>query len=202
MVGSWSAYEFQPSFILGFHGCKKATGEAILHGVEPHLKPSEKEYDWLGHGTYFWEGDPSRAMAWAEGYQADGKIDEPFVLGAIIDLKRCLDLFNYDSLRQVQDAHAELEQALRLAGKPLPENAGRAPDKAGRRLDCAVMNYLHKYRERREEEPYDSVRGPFLEGEALYPGAGFRNKNHIQICVRNPDCIKGYFRPIIIAPAT
>jgi hypothetical protein len=25
---------------------------------------------------------------------------------------------------------------------------------------------------------------------------GFREKNHIQICVRNLNCIKGYFTPI------
>jgi len=27
------------------------------------------------------------------------------------------------------------------------------------------------------------------------PGAGFKEKNHIQICVRNRNCIKGYFLP-------
>ena len=202
MAGSWSAYEFQPSFILGFHGCEKATGEAILRGDEPHLKWSEKDYDWLGNGTYFWEGDPSRAMAWAESCKSAGKIAEPFVLGAIVDLKRCLDLFNRDSLREVKDAHSELKRTFKRAGKSLPTNVGPTPDKAGRRLDCSVMNYLHKYRELREEESYDSVRGPFLEGRPLYPRAGFRSQNHIQICVRNLDCIKGYFRPITTTPAT
>ena len=58
------------------------------------------------------------------------------------------------------------------------------------------MNYLHQYRLEQDEEEYDSVRGPFLEGDALYPNAGFRSENHIQLCVRKTDCIKGYFRPI------
>lgn len=35
----------------------------------------------------------------------------------------------------------------------------------------------------------------FCEGQELYPNAGFREKNHIQICVCNPNCIKGYFLP-------
>ena len=35
----------------------------------------------------------------------------------------------------------------------------------------------------------------FWEGQELYPNAGFREKNHIQICVCNPNCIKGYFLP-------
>ena len=44
------------------------------------------------------------------------------------------------------------------------------------------------------EPPFDSVRGVFFEGENLYPNAGFKAKNHIQVCVRNPNCIKGFFR--------
>lgn len=33
------------------------------------------------------------------------------------------------------------------------------------------------------------------EGHSLYPNAGFAEKDHIQICVCNPNCIKGYFLP-------
>lgn len=135
MTRNWFAYEFQPSFILGFHGCEKSTGEAILGGTDTHLKWSEKDYDWLGHGTYYWEGDPSRAMTWANDRLAEGKITESFVLGTIIDLGHCLDLFNHDNLRQLRDAHSEIKRTLKLAGKPLPKNVGSTPDKAGRRLD-------------------------------------------------------------------
>jgi len=39
------------------------------------------------------------------------------------------------------------------------------------------------------------VKGVFWEGHSLYPNAGFAEKNHIQICVCNPNCIKGYFLP-------
>ena len=41
---------------------------------------------------------------------------------------------------------------------------------------------------------YDK-RTVFLEGLDLYPGAGFKAENHIQVCVRNPNCVKGYFLP-------
>lgn len=44
-------------------------------------------------------------------------------------------------------------------------------------------------------EPYDSVRGLFIEGDEVYPGSGFREKTHVQICIVNPNCIKGYFIP-------
>lgn len=44
--------------------------------------------------------------------------------------------------------------------------------------------------------PYDSVRGVFTEGKEIYPNAGFVEKTHIQLCIINPNCIKGYFKPM------
>ena len=49
----------------------------------------------------------------------------------------------------------------------------------------------------RERSALTSVRAMFPEGEALFDGAGFQSKSHIQIAVRNPNCIKGYFRPML-----
>lgn len=192
----WSAYEYQPSFILGFHGCDRSVGEGILRGDLAHLKPSEKDYDWLGHGIYLWEGNPQRALEWAQQRTRSGAFETPFVLGAIVDLKHCLDLFDSHGLRQVADAHRMLHETLALVGKPIPQNVGKTPDKLGRKLDCAVMNALHGFRKESGAAEFDSVRGPFLEGDPLYPGAGFKSHNHIQICVRNTSCIKGYFRPV------
>lgn len=191
-----SVYEYQPSFILGFHGCEKDIGEAIISGKEPHLKRSEKEWDWLGHGIYFWEGNLARAWDWAHARQSEGKIKEPFVVGAIIDLRHCLDLFDLEAMRQVKKTHDWLATMMGAAGKPMPVNSGKTPDKAGRKLDCLVLNTLHKLRKDNKQDPYDSVRGPFLEGDPIYKDAGFRSHSHIQICVQNNHCIKGYFRPL------
>jgi hypothetical protein len=169
----WSGYEYQPSFILGFHGCDASVGEKILRGEERHLRFSEKPFDWLGHGMYFWEGDPSRAMAWAEDKRRQGKIEKSFVLGAVVDLRRCLDLFNRDGLAQVKEAYNKLEISFGAAKNKarLPENVGPMPDMKGRLRDCAVINALHQYRDEQGKDPYDSVRGPFLEGDLLYAGA-------------------------------
>ncbi len=191
-----SAYEYQPSFILGFHGCDLSVGERILSGKEFHLKPSERAYDWLGHGIYFWEGNPGRAREWATLRKREGRIATPFVLGAIIDLRHCLDLFDRNAMREVVRAHEALVSIAGHAGQPLPSNVGASPDKAGRKLDCMVLNTLHELRLEGGMSPYDSVRGPFLEGQPIYEGAGFRSHSHIQICLRHTGCIKGYFRPI------
>jgi hypothetical protein len=65
-----------------------------------------------------------------------------------------------------------------------------------RALDCAVINYVHLMREQEHEPAFDTVRAAFIEGPPLYEDAGFHLKTHVQICVRNPSQIIGYFRPI------
>jgi hypothetical protein len=99
-------------------------------------------------------------------------------------------------MRQVQSAYQLTHAAYAVLDKQLPKNVGKTPDKAGRALDCLVLNNLHEIRQNTKQPAYDSVRGPFLEGDPLYDTAGFRSHSHIQLCVRNTDCIKGYFRPI------
>lgn len=67
-----------------------------------------------------------------------------------------------------------------------------------RNLDCAVIQKLHKTILENPDicfEPFDSVRGLFIEGNEVYTGSTFKEKNHIQICVVNPNCIKGFFVP-------
>ncbi len=79
----------------------------------------------------------------------------------------------------------------------LPQNTpiGKSTDLLIRKLDCAVVQTALTYNKKANAHPYDSVKGVFWEGQELYPNAGFREKNHIQICVCNPNCIKGYFLP-------
>jgi hypothetical protein len=54
---------------------------------------------------------------------------------------------------------------------------------------------VHALKRQTNQYSFDSVRGVFFEGEEVYPNASFREKDHIQICVRNPNCIKGFFLP-------
>ena len=61
------------------------------------------------------------------------------------------------------------------------------------------MNYLYEIAGTAQESdpgsrPYTTVRAMFPEGSELYPGAGFRDKTHIQTCVREPEQILGVFR--------
>lgn len=64
-----------------------------------------------------------------------------------------------------------------------------------RYLDCSVIEALHDFNKAKGYEEYDSVRAGFWEGKEIYQTAGFRERNHIQLCVRNPQCILGLFLP-------
>jgi hypothetical protein len=189
-------YQCAPSFVLGFHGCDKKVGQDILHG-KVIQDFSRNKYDWLGSGIYFWENDPDRAEEWANELFEKKIIEEPFVLGAVIDLKKCLNLLQSDALARLVPAYEHLEKTYSASEyKDFPKN--KMVNGKGilvRNLDCAVIETLHELNNFIGEQPFDSVRGVFLEGDDLYPEAGFKRKNHIQICVRNRNCIKGYFLP-------
>lgn len=49
-----------------------------------------------------------------------------------------------------------------------------------------MVNFVHLLREKEKLEAFDSVRGVFTEGGALYPGAKIMAKTHVRACVRNP----------------
>jgi len=188
-------YRTLPSVVLGFHSCDKETGLKIINGEE-HLKPSTNDYDWLGHGIYFWEQDPNRALQYAEevksGKQiAKGQIKTPFVIGAIIDLGHCLNLTESSSVVFLREAYKSLQLTYDKSGKKMPKNI-----KGARMLDCAVIMHVHKLWELQGFTDYDSVRGAFQEGEAIYDGSMIQDRTHIQICIRSHKSILGYFLPL------
>ena len=191
-------YSSKPTIVYGFHGLDKTVALKILN-QEEEFKPSNNDYDWLGDGIYFWENNYARAKDYAEVAlkRPQSTIKEPFVLGAVIDLGNCLDLLDQKYIDFLEFAYRNLKEDLESQGLPLPENSQFGPqdfDFKKRELDCAVIRYAHKLAENRGEK-FDSVRAAFWEGKEIYPGAGFRKGNHIQIAVRNPDCIKGIFLP-------
>jgi hypothetical protein len=194
------SYSRLPAFVLGFHGCDRRLADRVINR-KTTLRLSNNDYDWLGHGIYFWENSPKRANQWANEQakraKAKGRRYEPAVIGAVIDLGNCLDLMNAASIDLVRAAHTYLKDVHVAEGIPLPTNDD-LPGKQGkllRRLDCAVINVLHTL-VGEQDEAFDSVRAAFMEGPPIYPNAGFLRNNHIQICVRNTEKIRGYFLPV------
>ena len=193
-----SLYSRRSNLVIGFHGCDKSIVDAVISG-ETDLLASNNDYDWLGNGIYFWEYNETRAWQWARELtkRKNSKVKEPAVLGAAIDLGYCFDLTDSSYLQELKDAYETMKEIYEESGLELPINAniGKSKDLLIRKLDCAVVQTALTFNKNANKHPYDSVKGVFWEGHELYPSAGFREKNHIQICVCNPNCIKGYFLP-------
>ncbi len=189
-----------PSYVLGYHGCDKATARRILEDGEEFIH-SEKDYDWLGPGAYFWENDPERAFEWAEQRVADQKAADAYVVGAVLDLGNCLDLTLRENLEWLRLGYADLEGSFRNDTAQMPANRDvrghhGVPDKLLRFRDCAVIRRIHSLVELDPEQPkFDSVRGMFLEGAEVYDGAGFNQLTHTQIAVLTQDCVIEVFTP-------
>jgi hypothetical protein len=191
-------YSSKPSIVYGFHGMDRDAAIKILN-QESDFIHSSNDYDWLGNGVYFWENNLERAKQYAEEdrKRRNTKIKEPFVLGAVIELGNCLDLLDQKGLDFIKECHQLLVEDLKAENKPIPVNKkiGKNDfDFKNRQLDCAVIRYACAVAEE-QGQPFDSVRAAFIEGDQLYDGAKVFSKNHIQLAIRNMDCIKGIFLP-------
>jgi len=192
-------YSTRSGLVLGFHGCDELVAREVLRGSSS-LKGSTNSYDWLGHGIYFWENSPSRAIEFAEHLhkypnKSKASINNPAVIGAIIDLGNCLDLLDYQNLQLLKEIYKTLLKSTNSFELPRNKTVGTMSDLLLRDLDCAVIEAVHLAKKQSGQQPFDSVRSVFYEGNELYPNAGFREKDHVQICIKNPNCIKGFFFP-------
>jgi hypothetical protein len=192
-------HRLSTSFVLGYHGCADAVAESVLAGQA--FMFSRNDYDCLGPGVYFWQSNPERALQFATEKQKRDKASwKPALVGAVIDLGLCLDLTTQTAIEHIKSAHSALARVAGQSGVEIPSNYG-GKDLLLRKLDCAVVSFLHDIRESAGHEPIDTVSGIFVEGRPVYENSGFYEKTHVQLCVRNPAMIKGVFRVAHVSAA-
>ncbi|HMH24080.1 MAG TPA: hypothetical protein VK563_19990 [Puia sp.] len=202
-------YDVRPNLIFGFHGCDESVRDRLLNQPDEIIISKEK-HDWLGHGMYFWENNHKRALQWAQDKKKRGKIKKPSVVGAILFPGYCCDFLDSTYIYLLKEYFEVMSITYSAMDETLPENRDlphdRYKDKVLRELDCAVIEFMHGkiMRKVRTEiltrgfsryKVFDSSRGVFTEGGPVFSGAGILEKSHIQICIRNPNCIKGFFLP-------
>jgi hypothetical protein len=170
--------------VIGYHGCDPAFADALIAGrtLIRDWKPSRNTYDWLGEGVYFWEYGRYRASDWGRGG----------VVGAYIQLGTCLDLTDTAYMEPLREHYEALVETYQTKGLTLPTNRGKK--RRIRELDCLVINEFVASIETNGVR-FQTVRGPFLEGDPVFPGSGILRESHIQIAVRDNSCILGVFRP-------
>lgn len=211
-------YDIKPNLVIGFHGCDRQVRDTLLLNPD-YFKISQKPFDWLGHGLYFWENNYDRALQCAIDKMTRGEIKEPAVIGAVLYLGHCCDFLEQRYIRFLASYYDVCLDTYTNLGKPLPQNKDLRTDphknKILRFLDCAVIEIMHLKLLNQvkadidkpgypQHKIFDSTRGAFIEGGPAFEGAEIREKTHIQICIRNPNCIKGFFLPrrITIQPST
>lgn len=135
-------YSTRSNLILGFHGCEKSEQEKLISDAS-YLRASNESFDWLGHGMYFWENNPRRGLLWAEQKMKAGTLKEPAVIGAVIDLGRCLDLLDSRNIELLKICYNLFKADSERLDKPIPINlehpVSGSRDKVLRYLDCAVI---------------------------------------------------------------
>lgn len=191
-------YSERPNLYIGFHGCERKEGMRLL--TEPNtLSPSTRNHEWLGHGFYVWENNIERALDWAKNHRPN-PYKEPFVIGVVYTLGNCMDLTDKHFIDLLSDDYPRFVEDLKWIRAPIPQNTNPdgSPNPRGllRKLDCSLIEHLHATNEAFDPmNNYDTVRGAFSEGIPAYPGTQFGKKDHIQVCIRNENCVKGFFLP-------
>jgi hypothetical protein len=149
----------------------------------------------LGSGLYFWFEAPYRAWQWADEVVAriargdpSARPLEPAVFAAdIVWNDLCLDLLDVTpQQQQFYDAYRQLAAKFdHLADL----DTGVVPNKALHHLDAAVVDAIFDQMVSNGGEPFQAIRGVFVEGERLHPKSNFFEESHVQVVVRNIDLI-------------
>ena len=191
--------------LVAYHGCDAVVRDDLVTQRLKKLDHSQNAYDWLGPGAYFFEGDLKRAILFAEASAANPEkmftrrpIATPAAVGAVLCVSSWLDMTTQDGLGEFSRALEGMIVAFQEEQKPLPDNKPAADDDVDiihRALHSAVFRFMHEMREQLEYAPFDAVRGAFPQGAAIAENSGFRQHTHVQIAVRNNDCIMGWFLP-------
>ena len=202
-------YEVKPNLVIGFHGCDRSVRDSLLMNPKDY-QISQKPFDWLGHGLYFWENNYDRAFEWATQKKYRGGIKEPAVVGAVLSLGHCCDFLDKRFIETLAFYFSYMKPWYMVLGKQLPQNKDLTDDffkdKLLRNLDCAAIEYMHAKildqvkldiaeKGYSKLKVFDSTRAVFIEGGPAFEGAGLFERTHIQICIRNPNCIQGFFMP-------
>ncbi len=164
--------------VVAFHGTNAETAAMLTKGIA--FNQSQNDHDWLGHGIYFWEFAPQQAWSWAEKCFGTNAA----VVGALVRLGRCFDLFDPGNARALAAFHAEYCRVMAATQRPLPINF-----KSKKRLDCAVFNFM--FQQLGEAgRVVDSTRAPFVQTQnRLWESSGVFEGAHIQLSVRNSENI-------------
>lgn len=188
--------------VVGYHGTGLSAALRLVNRIEP-FRVSERNYDWLGRGVYFWEYSPKQALTFAAIRQRQlrkkkaktvdeqRRATEPLaVVACTIRLGFCLDLTEPATVEYIGSVYTDYTEMMAEAGEPLPQNTRKY-----RKLDCQVFEYAYRLLE--ESSPtsvVETARGIYVPtggDKRVWEGSWISRDTHIQICVRNLSSLLG-----------
>lgn len=187
------------NLVVAFHATDETFADKLLGkstGILKTVELSRNEIDWLSDGFYFWESDYLRAISYAKELESRKKnnVKKGTVVGAIIELGTCFDLTNAH-YRNIYKHYYKSVFFPRYGDMLEDLKNSNDSDILLRKRDRAILTHMFNFFENKNEF-FDSARGAFEEGKQIFSGSSFRDKTHVQISLRNLNCIKGFFRPL------
>jgi hypothetical protein len=188
--------------VVGYHGTTLSVALRLVTRVSRFVL-SERDFDWLGRGVYFWEYSPKQALNFARIRQGQlrkrknksvtesRRADEPLaVVACTIRLGICLDLTEPENVEYLGEVFESYRSVKALAGTELPKNTRKY-----RKLDRDVFEYAYKQIEDTEpNQKVDTARGIYVPtggDKRVWEGSWISRDTHIQLCVRNPANLLG-----------
>jgi hypothetical protein len=185
--------------VIGYHGTYLSVAIRLVTRVN-EFKLSERDYDWLGKGVYFWEYAPKQALNFAKIRQSQLKkkrnktfheqqraTERLAVVACMIRLGFCLDMTEPENVEYVKEIYDSYKD---VVGENLPKN-----NRKYRKLDNAVFEYAYKVIEAAApKQKVDTSRGVYVPtdgGKRIWDGSWISRDTHIQLCVRNMSSILG-----------
>ena len=171
-------FVLDPIIVTGYHGTTSSVAKQIIND---DFVASFNDWDWLGHGIYFWQDAPERAYNWAKTRIAKLGLKEPAaVVAARIQLDGFVDLLDQRGMTLLRDFAQSYQ--VQHPTSPLINKRGV------NLLDCAVFNFASGMLTWLGVE-VAGYRAACVEGKALTPGSPIFDLSHVQLVVVNREAI-------------
>jgi hypothetical protein len=113
--------------LIVYYGCDVTTRDDLVSGRLKHLRHSNNQYDWLGPGAYFFEGDVERALLFAQASHRNPAkrftakpIATPAVVGAVLQVQNWLDMTMQAGIKEFSLAYQAFAAGLPSRGQSCP----------------------------------------------------------------------------------
>jgi hypothetical protein len=169
--------------VYGYHGTSRVRAKSI---IENGFRLSDRGYDWLGPGVYFWQDAPQRALEWAMKYHPD----DPVVIRSSILFEegKTMDLLDTRWFPSLSERYADYVASFLESELRIPE---QDPNQSKKHyLDHSFLDYISLIINRCSPGRISVIRAAFTEGNPIYLNSAIHDLSHVQISVRDRKYIQ------------